>query len=100
MILLDTNVLSAVMQRRPERTVLASFDGQPASTLWTTSVTMFEAFDAEAAWVTGRLADGRRSEVRDPQIAEIASSNRAVVATHNVPRFDQVCEAVYPWEAD
>lgn len=43
MILLDTNVLSAVMQRRPEPAVLAWLDAQAPETLWITSITLFEA---------------------------------------------------------
>lgn len=42
MIVLDTNVLSALMRRAPERTVVAWLDRQPAESIWTTSVTVFE----------------------------------------------------------
>lgn len=42
MILLDTNVLSALMQTAPELTVVRWLNGQPAESLWTTTITIFE----------------------------------------------------------
>lgn len=42
MILLDTNVLSALMLRRPDATVVGWLDAQPAESIWTTSITVFE----------------------------------------------------------
>lgn len=42
MILLDTNVLSAVMQRDPDRIVVDWLDAQPTESVWTTSITVFE----------------------------------------------------------
>jgi predicted nucleic acid-binding protein len=55
MILLDTNVLSALMRREPDATVVNWLDQQPAESIWTTSITVFEV-------VTGLqlLAAGRR----------------------------------------
>jgi hypothetical protein len=41
-ILLDTNVLSALMLRRPDRAVVEWLDAQPAESIWTTSITVFE----------------------------------------------------------
>jgi predicted nucleic acid-binding protein len=41
-ILLDTNVLSALMRRDPEPVVVDWLDGQPAESIWTTSITVFE----------------------------------------------------------
>jgi predicted nucleic acid-binding protein len=41
-ILLDTNVVSALMQREPDPTVVAWLDDQPAESVWTTSITVFE----------------------------------------------------------
>jgi predicted nucleic acid-binding protein len=43
MILLDTNVLSALMQSAPEAAVIDWLDRQPADSVWLTSVTVFEA---------------------------------------------------------
>jgi hypothetical protein len=42
LIILDTNVLSALMRARPEPAVLGWLDGQPAESIWTTAVTVFE----------------------------------------------------------
>ena len=42
MILLDTNVLSALMRRVPERVVVEWLDRQPADSIWITSITLFE----------------------------------------------------------
>jgi predicted nucleic acid-binding protein len=42
MILLDTNVLSALMRREPEPAVVRWLDEQPAESVWTTSITVFE----------------------------------------------------------
>ena len=42
MIVLDTNVLSMLMQKAPEAAVVAWMDRQPAESVWITSVTLFE----------------------------------------------------------
>jgi toxin FitB len=42
MIILDTNVLSALMLRVPDQRVAAWLDTQPPTSVWTTSVTLFE----------------------------------------------------------
>lgn len=42
MILLDTNVISALMQRNADPAVVAWLDAQPPESIWTTSVTVFE----------------------------------------------------------
>ena len=42
MIVLDTNVVSALMRREPDPTVVAWLDGLPPESIWTTSVTVFE----------------------------------------------------------
>jgi hypothetical protein len=43
LIILDTNVLSALMQKVPEPTVVAWLDQQPSESVWITSITLFEA---------------------------------------------------------
>ena len=43
MIILDTNVLSALMHKVPDAAVVAWLDRQPAESIWITSVTLFEA---------------------------------------------------------
>lgn len=42
MIILDTNILSALMRERPEKAVEKWLDEQPRASVWTTSVTIFE----------------------------------------------------------
>jgi len=42
MIILDTNVLSALMRRIPDNHVIAWLDKQPRTSIWTTSVTILE----------------------------------------------------------
>ena len=43
MILLDTNVLSALMKIEPDRSVVDWLDRQPPESVWTTSITVFES---------------------------------------------------------
>ncbi len=42
MIILDTNVLSALMRQAPDERVVAWLDQQPRTSIWTTSVTVLE----------------------------------------------------------
>ncbi len=42
MIIIDTNVLSALMNDEPEGQVVRWLDGEPRDSIWTTSVTIFE----------------------------------------------------------
>lgn len=43
MIVLDTNVLSALMQQQPDPQVVAWLDDQSAESIWLSSITLFEA---------------------------------------------------------
>ena len=43
MIILDTNVISAVMQTKPSQVVVSWLDSVPAESVWITSITLFEA---------------------------------------------------------
>ncbi len=137
MILLDTNVLSALMQREPDQTAVAWLDEQPSESVWTTSITVFEVrmglrllakgrrrsqlehefdrllaedldgrvqlFDRAAADAAGTIAAsrqraGRTVEIRDVQIAGIASARKATLATRNVRHFDGLgVRLVDPW---
>jgi toxin FitB len=54
MIILDTNVLSALMLRQPPMSVAAWVDQQPRTSLWTTSVTVFEIRYGLATMPSGR----------------------------------------------
>jgi hypothetical protein len=42
MIILDTNVLAALMRQAPDKKVVAWLDNQPRTSIWTTSVTLLE----------------------------------------------------------
>jgi predicted nucleic acid-binding protein len=54
MIILDTNILSALMRTVPEAPVVAWLDRQPAESVWITSITLFEARFGLALLPTGR----------------------------------------------
>lgn len=138
MILLDTNVLSALMQREPDQAVVAWLDEQPSESVWTTAITVFEVrmglelpakgrrrnqleqefdrllvedldgrvqlFDRAAADAAGTIAAsrqraGRTVEIRDVQIAGVASSRKATLATRNVRHFEGLgIRLVNPWK--
>lgn len=55
MIILDTNIISALMQKAPDPKVVKWLDQQPLESIWTTSVNLFEI------WFGLRiLPDGKR----------------------------------------
>lgn len=55
MIILDTDVLSALMDNVPEQAVVQWLDRQPAESIWITTVTLFEVHLG-----IGKLPAGRR----------------------------------------
>lgn len=137
MIILDTNVLSALMQPERNPQVVAWLDGQPRTSVWTTSVSVMETrfgiellpdghrktrlgsdfaalvseilsarivpLDTAAAEIAGTLAATRRKaglnvDIQDTQIAAIALSRNATLATRNKRRFqDTGLTLVNPW---
>jgi predicted nucleic acid-binding protein len=54
MIILDTNVLAALMRTVPEVSVVAWLNRQPAESVWITSITLFEARFGLALLPSGR----------------------------------------------
>lgn len=58
MIILDTNVLSALMRTGPDVAVVGWLDRQPADSIWITSVTLFEARFGLALLPRGRRRRG------------------------------------------
>ena len=44
MIVLDTNVISALMQQVPDKRVMRWLDDQPSESVWTTTITTFEVW--------------------------------------------------------
>jgi toxin FitB len=139
-ILLDTNVLSALMRREADPAVKTWLDDQPAESIWTTTITVIEvrtgielleqgrrrrqleqafaellaedlagrvqSFDQTAALAAASIAAarqrvGRPVEIRDVQIAGIATARRATLATRNTRHFaDLDVELVDPWSAE
>ena len=58
MIFLDTNVLSALMQDLPDSKVIGWLDQQPKTSLWTTSITVFEILSGLQIMPAGRRQTG------------------------------------------
>ena len=85
MIVLDTNVLSALMQQQPDARVVAWLDGLPAESVWISSITLFEA-----RYGLALLASGKRKKLlleRFDQFLEGDLENRVlqfddIAATH------------------
>jgi predicted nucleic acid-binding protein len=57
-IVLDTNVLSALMRSSPDAVVVEWLDRQPADSVWLTSITVFEARFGLALLPKGRRRSG------------------------------------------
>ena len=77
MMILDTNVLSALMQREPDSAVVEWLDRQSGDTVWITSVTLFEA-----RYGLKLLADGQRKallEQRFDELVQLDLANRIAV---------------------
>ncbi len=66
MIILDTNVLSALMQQLPDPHVLAWLDQQPAESVWLSSITVFEA-----RYGLALLNDGQRKTLLQQRFQEL-----------------------------
>ena len=66
MIILDTNVLSALMRKAPDPAVVAWLDRQPPESVWITSVTLFESRLGLAL-----LPKGRRQQVLEATFARL-----------------------------
>jgi toxin FitB len=66
MIILDTNVLSALMRTAPEASVVAWLDRQPAESIWITSITLFEVSLGLAL-----LPSGRRRQALEAAFARL-----------------------------
>lgn len=139
MIVLHSNVLSALMRPDHEAIVVDWLNAQPRPSIWTTSVTVLELrsgvqllpkdkrrdafnealdrliadvlerrilpFDLDAAEHAAEIyavqqKTGRNSGIRDIQIAGIARSRHAELATRNVRHFkDLGLRLVDPWSS-
>lgn len=76
MIVLDTNVLSALMQAQPESKVVAWLDRQAAESIWITSITLFEARFGLALLPAGKRR--KQLEQRFMQVIEEDLANRVL----------------------
>ncbi|OQW88125.1 MAG: VapC toxin family PIN domain ribonuclease [Rhodoferax ferrireducens] len=66
MIILDTNVLSALMQQQPDLMVVDWLDDQPAESIWVTTITLFEA-----QYGLSLIAPGQRKNVLMQRFEEL-----------------------------
>lgn len=66
MIVLDTDVLSALMRREPEPAVVEWLDRQPAESIWTTTITLFEA-----RFGLARLPEGKRKRTLEIRFGQL-----------------------------
>ena len=62
MIILDTNILGALMRPAPDTAVVRWLDRQPAESIWITSITLFEARFGLALLPSGRRRQRLESE--------------------------------------
>ena len=76
MIVLDTNVLSALMRTAPEASIIRWLDGQPARSIWITSITLFEARFGLALLPAGKRR-GAMTEALD-RLIEVDLENRVL----------------------
>ena len=87
MIILDTNVLSALMRQTPDQSVVAWLDQQPRTSVWTTSVTVFEILFGLQIPEAGR----RRSRLTAAFEETLARLGQRVV-TFDVPAAGQASD--------
>jgi predicted nucleic acid-binding protein len=83
-IILDTNVLSALMRRSPDAAVVSWLDRQPADSVWITSVTLFEARFGLAL-----LPQGRRRRELERAFERVLAED----LTNRVLDFDSLAAA-------
>ncbi len=81
MIILDTNVLSALMQHQPDPVVVAWLDLQPAQSIWISSVTLFEARYGLELMASGQRKAGLQE--RFEQLIREDLENRVVLFDAN-----------------
>ena len=70
MIILDTNVLSALMQQLPDPQVVAWLDQQAAESVWLTSITVFEA-----RYGLALLSAGQRRTLLQQRLEELLTDD-------------------------
>jgi predicted nucleic acid-binding protein len=86
-IILDTNVLSALMRQDPDQSVIAWLDQQPRTSVWTTSVTVLEVrFGLQI------LAAGRRRTLLTEAFEELLTRLGQRVAAFDVAAAEQASD--------
>ena len=70
MIILDTNVVSALMQQQPDPQVIAWLDSQAAESIWINSVTLFEA-----RYGLALMPDGQRKALLQERFEELLTQD-------------------------
>ena len=75
MIVLDTNVLSALMRQAPDHGVIHWLDQQPRSSIWTTSITVLEVQFGLQIMPSGR----RRTAVMQAFVSALDKIGQRVV---------------------
>lgn len=87
MIILDTNVLSALMRQAPDQSVVDWLDQQPRTSIWTTSVTVFEiAFGLQI------LAVGKRRTLLVEAFEELLARMGQRIATFDIAAARQASD--------
>lgn len=81
MIILDTNVLSALMQHQPDPVVVAWLDLQPAQSIWISSITLFEARYGLELMASGQRKNGLQE--RFEQLIQEDLENRVLLFDAN-----------------
>lgn len=84
MIVLDTNVLSALMQRVPDSNIAQWLDNQPRTSLWTTSITAYEIRSGIEVLPSSR---------RRRQLEEAYAKVMEIILEHRVVSFDLAAAA-------
>jgi predicted nucleic acid-binding protein len=86
-IILDTNVLSALMRQAPDQSVVDWLDQQPRTSIWTTSVTVFEiAFGLQI------LAVGKRRTLLVEAFEELLARMGQRIATFDIAAARQASD--------
>ncbi len=94
MILLDTNVLSALMRPEPEAVVVKWLDRQPDSSIWTTSVTLMEIRCGLQSMPPGR----RREQMTQELEAVLREEIQGRCASFDVAAAEQAAELMALWK--
>lgn len=88
MIILDTNVLSALMRAIPDEVILNWLDRQPETSIWTTTITLMELRYGVQSMPSGRRQDKMKRELEAVLREEIEGR----YAVFDIPAAEQAAE--------